>query len=124
MVPAKLHFCPFPPQANAELHTSASVPPRTACRGSCVARAYPGATSEQGLVEGTNPALGSAHTTRSGLGWGWYMEAWWCQPTRPFSMHTVSMMMLQTFCSHTSLQKSSIVFFRGPCVAMNSCWDV
>lgn len=28
MVPAKLHFCPFLLQAYAELHTSASVPPR------------------------------------------------------------------------------------------------
>lgn len=72
----------------------------------------------RGFVEDTDPALGSAHTTRSGLGWGWH------QPTRPFSMHTVNMMILQTFCSHTSLQKSSMVFFRGPWVAMNSCWDV
>lgn len=28
MVPAKLHFCPFLPQAYAELYTSASVPPK------------------------------------------------------------------------------------------------
>ena len=32
MVPAKLHFCPFLLQAYAELHTSASVPPRLPVR--------------------------------------------------------------------------------------------
>lgn len=119
MVPAKLHFYPFLPQANAELPTPASLPHNCLSRKLC----HPCSPWSQGLSEGTNPALGSAHMTRSGLGWGWHMEAWQCQPTRPFSMHTVSMMMLQTFCSHTSLQKSSIVFFRGPWVAMNSCWD-
>lgn len=41
--------------------------------------------------------------------------------TRPFSMPTVSMMITWTCCSHTSRQKSSSVFLRGPWVAMISC---
>ena len=44
--------------------------------------------------------------------------------TRPFSTHRVSMTMARQFCSHTMRQKSSMVAGKGPCVQMNSRFEL
>ena len=43
------------------------------------------------------------------------------QRTRPRSVRFVNITMTETFCSQIIRQKSSIVLFNGPCVAMYSC---
>jgi hypothetical protein len=43
--------------------------------------------------------------------------------TLPFSVHSVNMTMIATFCSQTILQKSSIVLGIGPWDAMYSLWE-
>lgn len=47
-----------------------------------------------------------------------FLKPWGRWLTRPFSTRFVIMTTTLTFCSHTILQKSSVLDMRGPCAAM------